>query len=369
MTAAEDGGIFISYRRQETSHLAGRLHDRLADRFGESQVFIDVDAIEPGVDFAEEISRAVTACTVLLAIIGPAWVTVTDERGGRWLDAPDDIVRLEIEAALARGVRVIPILVEGAVMPTRDDLPESLADLARRNALPIRHESFRYDAGRLVAAIERVLAAPGTAAVPSPGDVHGVPPAGNVLGEAPRGSGLARNDLARAARLLTDAEGIARSITNKNSKASALSDIAKALAAIDPDRAAWLLTDAEGIARSDTDESAKASALSDIAKALAATDHDRAERIANSITDESVKASALSDIAKALAATDPDRAERIARFITDKDSKAWALSGIAKALAATDPDRAERIANSITDESVKASALSDIAKALAPMSS
>src|SRR5215469_5606905 len=141
MTAAEGGGIFISYRRQESSHLAGRLYDRLADRFGEGQVFIDVDAIEPGVDFAEAIRRAVAACQVLVTVIGPNWLTATDQRGGRRLDDPDDLVRLEIEAALARGVRVIPILVAGAVMPGRQDLPESLAGLARRNALIIRHES------------------------------------------------------------------------------------------------------------------------------------------------------------------------------------------------------------------------------------
>src|SRR5262249_58258522 len=109
------------------SHLAGRLYDRLADRFGEGQVFMDVDTIEPGVDFAEEISRAVAACQVLLAIIGPNWLTATDERGGRRLDNPDDLVRLEIEAALARGVRGIPILGEGAVMPGRAGLPESPA--------------------------------------------------------------------------------------------------------------------------------------------------------------------------------------------------------------------------------------------------
>ena len=111
-----------------------------------------------------QIFRAVAACTVLLAVIGPAWLTAADERGRRRLDDPDDLVRLEIEAALARGVRVIPILVEGAVMPGRADLPESLAGLARRNALLIRHESFRSDAGRLVTAIERVLAASGTTA-------------------------------------------------------------------------------------------------------------------------------------------------------------------------------------------------------------
>ena len=310
MPVAEGGGIFVSYRRQESSHLAGRLYDRLADRFGEGQVFIDVDTIEPGVDFAEEISRAVAACKVLLAVIGPNWLTATDERGRRRLDDPDDIVRLEIEAALARDVRVIPILVEGAVMPGRQDLPESLAGLARRNALLIRHESFRSDAGRLVTAIERVLApAPGTAAVPSAPDAHGVRSAGNAVGEvAQQDSGPARNDPARAARLLADAERIANSITDESSKASALSGVAEALAATDPDRAARLLTDAERIANSITDESSKAAALSGVAEALAATDPDRAERIANSITDESWKASALSGVAEALAATDPDRA-------------------------------------------------------------
>src|SRR5262245_61581102 len=180
MAEGEGRGIFVSYRRQESSHLAGRLYDRLADHFGESQVFIDVDAIELGVDFAEEISRAVAACKVLLAVIGPTWLTTTDERGRRRLDDPDDIVRLEIEAALVRDVRVSPSLVEGAVMAGGDDLPESLAGLARRNALLIRHESFRYDASRLVAAIERVLAAaPGAAAVPSAPVARGVRSEGN----------------------------------------------------------------------------------------------------------------------------------------------------------------------------------------------
>src|SRR5690242_11962416 len=116
MTLAGDGGIFVSYRRQESSHLAGRLYDRLADRFGEDQVFIDVDTIEPGVDFAEEIFRAVSTCKVLLAIIGPSWLSSADDQDRRRLDDPDDIVRLEVEAALQRGVRVIPILMDGAVM-------------------------------------------------------------------------------------------------------------------------------------------------------------------------------------------------------------------------------------------------------------
>ena len=145
-------------------------------------MFIDVDTIEPGVDFAEAISRAVAACQVLV-VVGPKWLTATEQRGRRRLDDPDDLVRLEIEADLARDVRVIPILVGDAVMPGRDDLPESLAGLAGRNALLIRHESFHSDAGRLVTTIERVLAAPGTTAVPSVPDAPGARSAGNALGE------------------------------------------------------------------------------------------------------------------------------------------------------------------------------------------
>jgi WD40 repeat protein len=176
VSAVSSGGIFISYRRQETSHLAGRLYDRLAYRFGDDQVFMDVDTIELGVDFAQVINEAVSTCAVLLAVIGPHWLTATGEDGGRRLDDPDDIVRLEVGAALERGVRVIPILVEGAAMPPRHQLPDSLAPLARRNALAVRHDSFRYDVDRLVTAIERVVDAgpPSTAggqltsAVPPP---------------------------------------------------------------------------------------------------------------------------------------------------------------------------------------------------------
>jgi hypothetical protein len=238
MPVSRGRGIFVSYRRQDSSHLAGRLYDRLSDRFGEGQVFMDVDAIEPGVDFAEEINRAVEACLVLVAVIGPNWLTATDERGHRRLDDPEDFVRLEIEAALARDVRVIPVLAESAVMPRRQDLPESLAGLARRNAFLIRHESFRSDAGRLVTAIERLLAsvasapgtavpsipgaqsvrsaasAPGTAAVPSIPGAQSVRSAGNAFSElAQKGSGHAGNDPGQATRLLAGAERIANSIT------------------------------------------------------------------------------------------------------------------------------------------------------------
>jgi hypothetical protein len=373
MTVAGDGGIFVSYRRQESSHLAGRLHDYLAYRFGDDQVFIDVDRIEPGVDFAEEIFRAVAACKVLLAIIGPTWLTATDERDRRRLDDPDDIVRLEIEAALARNVRVIPILMETAVMPSPRDLPESLAGLARRNALPVRYESFRSDVGRLVTAIERVLAVSGTAKDSGVAGARESRPAGYVSDtQAQKSSGSGRHDAARAFRLFAEAERIATSITVESWKAAALSYVAQVLAATDPNWAFRLTAEAEHIAASITDESSKAAALSYVVRALAAIDPDRAEHIAASITDESSKATALSYVARALAAIDPDRAEHIAASITDKYGKADALSYVAHALAATDRNRAsrlfadaERTAASIPEETGKAAVLSHVAQALA----
>jgi TIR domain len=169
MSAADVGRVFISYRRQESSGLAGRLYDRLAARFGDDQVFMDVDTIALGVDFAEVIAQAVSTCQVLVAVIGPRWLTATDTDGRRRLDDPDDLVRLEIGAALERDIRVIPILVEGAVIPRRQQLPEALAGLARRNALSVRHESFRADADRLLAAVEPILRPPAAPAPPHEG--------------------------------------------------------------------------------------------------------------------------------------------------------------------------------------------------------
>jgi hypothetical protein len=152
------GRIFISYRRQETAYPAGWLYDRLADRFGGGQVFKDVDSIQLGDDFVEVITRAVGSCDVLLALIGERWLTITDEHGRRRLDDPDDFVRLEIEAALTRKVRVIPILVDGARMPNADELPDSLLKLAHRQALELSPAHFEFDSSRLFAVLDSTLA-------------------------------------------------------------------------------------------------------------------------------------------------------------------------------------------------------------------
>ena len=156
--AASPGRIFISYRREETAYPAGWLFDRLADHFGNNQVFKDVDSIELGDDFVEVISAAVGSCDVLLALIGDQWLTVTDDNGRRRLDDPGDFVRVEIEAALTRNVRVIPILVGGAHMPRAAELPDSLAKLVRRQALELSPARFDFDTSRLLTVLDRTLA-------------------------------------------------------------------------------------------------------------------------------------------------------------------------------------------------------------------
>jgi hypothetical protein len=152
------GRIFISYRREETAYPAGWLYAQLADHYGGGQVFKDVDSIQLGDDFVEVITRAVGSCDVLLALIGEQWLTITDAHGRRRLDDPDDFVRLEIEAALTRNVRVIPILVDGARMPRAEELPDSLAKLVRRQALELSPARFDFDIGRLVKVLDLTLA-------------------------------------------------------------------------------------------------------------------------------------------------------------------------------------------------------------------
>jgi hypothetical protein len=151
------GRIFISYRREETAYPAGWLFDRLTDHFGSGQIFKDVDSIELGDDFAEVISTAVGSCDVLLALIGDRWLTITDENGRRRLDDPSDFVRVEIEAALTRNVRVIPILVDGARIPRADEVPPSLVKLVRRQALELSPSRFDFDTSRLLKVLDSTL--------------------------------------------------------------------------------------------------------------------------------------------------------------------------------------------------------------------
>ena len=159
--------FFINYRREDTAPYAGRLYDRLTEHFGADQVFMDIDQIEPGEDFVEVINRKVGACEIAIISIGPNWLGVTDASGKRRLDDEEDFVRMEIIAALERKIRVVPVLVGGARMPRRRDLPEALAPLARRNAIELSETRFHADVNRLIEAIERARASPQKEAVPS----------------------------------------------------------------------------------------------------------------------------------------------------------------------------------------------------------
>jgi glycerophosphoryl diester phosphodiesterase len=176
VATGNQGRIFISYRRQETSWPARQLYEVLVGRFGAESVFKDVDDIEPGDDFVERITEAVASCDVLLALIGNQWITMTDGQGRRRLDNPDDFVRLELTAALSRGVRVVPILVDGATMPKSEQLPPDLVPLTRRQAVEISAVGFNTD--RLLVTLAATLGSrqqpgpipPSAPAQPEPAD-------------------------------------------------------------------------------------------------------------------------------------------------------------------------------------------------------
>jgi hypothetical protein len=152
-------GIFISYRRDDTGPYARLLQVYLQESVPHAPVFVDLDSIEAGTDFTEAIRSELRSCRVLVALVGPRWLTLTDEKGLRRLDDPDDYLRLEIRTALENRLRVIPVLVDGAKMPKQQDLPADLCNLARLNALEMCYGRYAYDSSRLAVAIQKALAA------------------------------------------------------------------------------------------------------------------------------------------------------------------------------------------------------------------
>jgi formylglycine-generating enzyme required for sulfatase activity len=148
--------IFISYRREDSIEIAGRIYDRLEARFGADAVFMDVDNIPVGVDFRRQLDDAVATCDVLLAVMAREWLTVS-KNGKRRLDDPRDFVRIEIEAALKRNIAVVPVLIGATAMPQEDDLPDALKPLAFRSAAKIDvGQDFRSHMERLIRALEQI---------------------------------------------------------------------------------------------------------------------------------------------------------------------------------------------------------------------
>jgi hypothetical protein len=153
------GGVFICYRREETAFAARAIHDRVVQRLERENVFLDVDNIDLGVDWFNVLTDRVGACDALVAVIGRNWLSRAGRDGLRRLDDPDDYVRIEIEAALQRNVRVIPVLVDGAAMPKASELPESLKCLARRQGTEVSHVRFEADVEKLTHALGSILEA------------------------------------------------------------------------------------------------------------------------------------------------------------------------------------------------------------------
>lgn len=164
-------GIFISYRRDDTRQAAGRLADDLGDALGAERIFRDIEKIELGVDFEEALNQALVNCEVMLVLIGRQWSSITDAQGRRRLEQPHDWIRTEIVTALRRGIRVVPVLVDGADLPPESELPEDLKPLVRRQALAVEDARWKSDMARLAESLSRlggVAAARPVAASPAP---------------------------------------------------------------------------------------------------------------------------------------------------------------------------------------------------------
>jgi 5'-nucleotidase len=152
--------IFISYRREDSQWPVDRLRLALRPYVAnpDEDIFVDIDNIPVGVDFVDYIGQQVGSCEMLLAVIGPRWLTVTDAAGGRRLDDPGDFVRLEIAAALKRSIPVVPVLIGDTKIPTERELPDDIKALARRNGVGLRRETFEADAERLIARLRLPVA-------------------------------------------------------------------------------------------------------------------------------------------------------------------------------------------------------------------
>jgi hypothetical protein len=197
-------GLFLSYRRDDSAGHVGRLYDALRARLGGDRVFMDIDRIRPGEDFVQSLDKAIAGSSTLLVIIGNRWLS---ER----LRDPKDFVRQEISVALAKGLQVIPVLVQGARMPAAEDLPEDLQAMARRQAFELSDQRWPDDVARLcqslpmpvmpvtgtpkwvwagVAAVVVVFAVQKALWNPTPAPIIQGPIAGTPSTEIPKDSGL-----------------------------------------------------------------------------------------------------------------------------------------------------------------------------------
>jgi TIR domain len=150
--------IFLCYRREDTQGFVRGIYGNLAEKYGHEQVFRDIDSIPAGVRWSAWIESRVSQCSIMIVLIGNTWLSAKDNAGKRRLDSPKDWVRQEIKTALTRGIPIIPVRVQGAPMPSEEDLPPSIADLTAFQSAEVTDSRWDYDVGRLVEAIDNLIA-------------------------------------------------------------------------------------------------------------------------------------------------------------------------------------------------------------------
>lgn len=143
--------VFLSYRREDSAEVAGRLFDVLAARWGADHVFLDIANIELGMDWERHVRAAIDSSDAVLALIGSRWLAASRrDSGTRRLDEPEDFVRLQIESALRQHKRLLPVLVDGALMPKAALLPVEIRRLTEFQAMPLRSASWNDDCAALI---------------------------------------------------------------------------------------------------------------------------------------------------------------------------------------------------------------------------
>jgi hypothetical protein len=185
---------FVSYRRNDAPAHAGRIYDRLAERLGKDNVYMDLDSTVPGADFADVIERTIAQCDAFIVVIGRDWVSALRASGARHAEGSEDWVRREIAAALARNIRVIPVLVQGANMPSPVELPDDIKGLARRHAIELSETAWSAQLGLLMDALP---------AAPTPSaSIRGLQFRSPGRGHRPHDSGTRRPSIRAAAMAL-----------------------------------------------------------------------------------------------------------------------------------------------------------------------
>jgi hypothetical protein len=140
-------GVFINYRFADERFGAGAVYDAMAQRFGSNLVFRDCVSMPAGDHYPTDLRQGLEHAEILIAIIGPNWLTGRDEDGVRWLDRPGDWVRYEIGRALERGIPIVPVITAGAAQPLMTDLPGDIVAMAALQSHHLDHAHLAADVG------------------------------------------------------------------------------------------------------------------------------------------------------------------------------------------------------------------------------